>query len=115
MVVRPSRLKKTWLDRLFVVVLGRSQVQLLLRHRLAKILLGERRALVGALRLGADQDDAPAKPLLPQRLCRAATGHVAAHDDDRAHLATLSGPAGPQTRAQPVSTCAGQRFRYCTR
>src|ERR671936_358885 len=87
------------LDPLFVIVRGRPEVELLLRHLAQEILLGERRALVGALRLGAEQDDTPVKPLLPQRLCRAAAGHVGAHDDDRAHLTVPSGPADAQARS----------------
>src|SRR5919201_107418 len=66
--------------------------------------------VAGALRLGAAQDDTPVKPLLPQRLCRAAAGHVGAHDDDRAHLTVPSGPAGSQVRSTLLGilpACAG--------
>jgi hypothetical protein len=67
-----------------------------------------------ALRLGAEQDDTPVKPLLPQRLCRAAAGHIGAHDDHRAHLTAPPG-AGSQARSSSIahstSVCGrGSRF-----
>src|SRR5581483_10638645 len=48
----------------------------------AQIVLGERRALVGSLRFGADQNDAAVEALLAQGLGRLGAGEAGADDDE---------------------------------
>ena len=57
-------------------------VDLLARHLAAQVALGERRAFVRALTLGADEHDTPVEALRAQRLGGLGAGQAGADDHE---------------------------------
>jgi len=74
-----ARLK---LDVVLGVEVGRVHVRLLALGLAAEVLLGQRRALVGPLGLGADQDDPPVEAAVAQLLSRLGAGQAGADDHE---------------------------------
>ena len=70
----------------------------------AQVVLGQRRALVGTVELGADEHDAPVEALGPQGLGGLGAGQAGADDQER----LLRGHGSPR-----VAACAGRRGRVC--
>jgi hypothetical protein len=63
------------------------------RYLSAQDLLGQRRPLVGTVRLFADQDDAAVETLLPERFDGPATGQARADDGEGRYFVSSSSPS----------------------
>src|SRR6266545_3037566 len=100
------------LDVVVPVPRSRPQEHVLDQGLTAQVLLGQRRPLVGRVRLRADQDDPSLEPLRPQRGgCRSA-GQVGPDDDERrrgtAH--TVSSTPNPSMKPPGSSSPSASRL-----